>query len=451
MNQKFRLPVYISFLAILVFTVGCKPEPTPTPISPTKVANFNHQFRIYDSETKENIEDAKVTIEKSDGTPPEIEYTDSEGIASFKIINSELVGKLDRLIVESEGYETYTLNFAIATESLPINIPLNPLVTPTPHTFCMLISSIASSATNMLSGEKVTLILNANGSDLKYSWKADRGMFSRDDVAIVEYTAPIEPGTVTITAEVTDPTCNKTETAEIELIISPTTTPTSMPTICPVPNVEMVAEPEEMFVGETAVITINLATDETTSNWEAEAGTLTGVDSGEAEYVAPDEPGEYELSAIVENECGEQATALVTVQVNDVPPTAVTIVPTSPNISIDVPVIIRLEVISGDTLVVEWSWSGTLDADQFFAVRLWRVDNPDPTSHNSLIWQKEIVYQLKINNVEFPPGDYYLNIAVVEGPSYDNHRTIVKTEDFLTNLPNVEIPPAPSCPPVCTP
>ncbi|MAT99671.1 MAG: hypothetical protein CL608_21225 [Anaerolineaceae bacterium] len=128
--------------------------------------------------------------------------------------------------------------------------------------------------------------------------------------------------------------------------------------------------------------------------------------------------------------------------------------PTSPPLPtstpIMAPVITRLEIISTDTLVIEWAWNGTLEADQHFAVRLWRVDNPDPTAHNSLTWLKETAYQLKINNAEFPAGEYVLNVAVVDGPSFDHHVTVVQTENHRINLPNIEPPAPPPCPPVCT-
>lgn len=128
--------------------------------------------------------------------------------------------------------------------------------------------------------------------------------------------------------------------------------------------------------------------------------------------------------------------------------------PTSPPLPtstpLTAPVITRLEIISTDTLVIEWTWGGTLQADQHFAVRLWRVDNPDPTAHNSLTWIKETSYQLKINNADFPAGEYILNVAVVEGPSFDHHETVVQTENQRINLPNIEPPAPPPCPPVCT-
>lgn len=375
-NKKYKI---FSLTSFLILMIGCvKPSPGPTPSAVAQ--DLNHQFRVYDSVTQESIFSAKVTIEKSDGTLPEIKRTDNEGYAVFDIRNSELVGKVGRLRVEANGYETFIQNFTIEGKSLPTDIAMDPLSV----AVCDLNVNILASAAKLTSGEQANLVVNASGSDLEYSWKAVRGSFNQNDVALVEYVAPLEAGTVTITATVKDPTCNVTDSDQIEImIISPSETPTftPSPTIIPTPM-------------PTSTETL-MPTASTTSS------------------PAP-------------------------------------ITPQFPNTPIPVPVITRLEIIAVDTLVIEWTWSGTLTADQNFAVRLWNVANGDPNAHNSLTWVKDNFYQLKINNVNFPAGEYILNIAVVEGPSFDHHEVVVQTDNHRINLPNIEPTSPPPCPPVCT-
>jgi hypothetical protein len=460
MNQKFRLHqlILMFFLTLLTFVTGCRPDNLP----PTFVAATNYQVNVQDKYTTKFITNASVTLEKSNGSLSETRLTDTRGNAVFDKISADLLTQVSLIIVEASGYEKFTQYINIETDRLPTVIQLNSLPTPTPKPMpkppcdLNLNPSISDAPNTLSSGEMIGLTANANSSvDARYSWEADRGEFSAEDKQFTIYTAPVEPGKVILTVTVTDEGCGSSEFSFVEIDILPSQEDEDdSGIVCLELDVEMEADSMEMFVGETAVITINLATDETTSNWDAEKGDINGDDSGEAEYVAPNEPGEYEITAIAENECGEQANASVTVQVNGISPTAVPITTTPPSPidegSIPKPIITYLEVLPGGALTVSWQWEKELAPGQSFAVRFWPQADPRPEARFSITWTEQFTYQFSVDNETYPPGQYYINVAVMNGSSDGVHSEYVVSEDML--IPVSAPPPTkpPTCPPVCT-
>lgn len=252
------------------------------------------------------------------------------------------------------------------------------------------ISDVAQAAP----GEIVFLAVDKSGFGWKYRWSSTpAGILSNPGLSSVSFIMPNNEDVITISVDVINAQdCVAQNTVEINVVTPPTPSPTATNT--PQPT-------------ETP----------TASRPPTQTPTVTSTPS---------------------------PTDTMTPTPTNTPQTiAITLPPTQPPLA--APVITRLEVIPGDALIIEWTWSGTLKANQNFAVRLWRVDNPDPSAHNSLTWVKETSFQLKINNADFPPGNYFLNIAVVEGPSYDNHVVVIKTDDSEIFLPNIE--PSPTPPP----
>lgn len=105
------------------------------------------------------------------------------------------------------------------------------------------------------------------------------------------------------------------------------------------------------------------------------------------------------------------------------------------------PVITHLEILPGGALIISWIWEGTLDVDQNFAVRLWSRTDPRPEARYSITWTKETSYEFSIYS--YPPGEYLMNVAVMEGPSSGEHIELVRSQDVLVYIPPVEptLPP----------
>ena len=192
MNQKFRLPLPIFLLFFLAFfIVACNPkEPTPPSSDGVIATPVNYLVRVVDSDTVEAISNASVKIVKSNSEPPETVFTDNQGIAVFNNIDPGNIDQLSQLIVKAQGYDNYSLFIQPETNKLPSEIRLTSVAAPI-STRCPDAPTILSSTNNLTSGEMLELIVNANGRDLEYAWKADRGEFNVTDAAIVEFIAPI--------------------------------------------------------------------------------------------------------------------------------------------------------------------------------------------------------------------------------------------------------------------
>jgi len=111
------------------------------------------------------------------------------------------------------------------------------------------------------------------------------------------------------------------------------------------------------------------------------------------------------------------------------------------------PVITRLEVLPGGAILVEWYWDGELSPTQNFAVRFWSANDPRPEARYSITWTKELSYEFGINNVDYPIGTYYVNVAVMEGSSQGVHYALAESNNKQIA---VEAPP-PTAPPPSLP
>jgi hypothetical protein len=114
----------------------------------------------------------------------------------------------------------------------------------------------------------------------------------------------------------------------------------------------------------------------------------------------------------------------------------------TPPPAISAPIITQLELLLGDVLSVCWEWDSTLDTNNFFAVRFWPVTEPE--RRESLVFLNETCYQFLVGNEQFPEGDYFINVAVVERASGDNFIVLVESEALLVTIPNVPANSGPS-------
>lgn len=105
--------------------------------------------------------------------------------------------------------------------------------------------------------------------------------------------------------------------------------------------------------------------------------------------------------------------------------------------AISKPLITHYELLPGNGLTVCWSWTGTLGPDNNFAVRFWRIDDPRPEARHSITWTTDNCHRFAVNNAQFPQGDYYLNVAVMTGPSDGIHREIIASENYEIHVPDI--------------
>ncbi|WP_420629552.1 hypothetical protein [Candidatus Leptofilum sp.] len=123
--------------------------------------------------------------------------------------------------------------------------------------------------------------------------------------------------------------------------------------------------------------------------------------------------------------------------------------PTSPPqptaTSISPPIITDLELLPSGAVVVRWIWNGQLTPTQNFAVRFWSERDPRPEARFSITWTKENQYAFSVNNVDYPIGTYFVNVAVMEGPSNGVHTEVTRSEDrpLFVDAPDPTTTPPP--------
>lgn len=83
---------------------------------------FTYQIRVREKSNNQPIENAKVTINLP-GTPPVDDYTDSTGLAVFRIDN-EFADNLAVLHIEKDGYTDWDQNITIKADEQPQEIKL---------------------------------------------------------------------------------------------------------------------------------------------------------------------------------------------------------------------------------------------------------------------------------------------------------------------------------------
>ncbi len=99
-------------------------EPTATDTA-VPADRFTYQIRVQEDVTDQPIEDAKITISLP-GTTPVNEYTDSTGLAVFRIDN-QFAGKLVVLHITKDGYKDWNQNITIEAGEQPKEIKLPPV------------------------------------------------------------------------------------------------------------------------------------------------------------------------------------------------------------------------------------------------------------------------------------------------------------------------------------
>ena len=445
MKQYTKKIVPVTIYLVMILLVGCEP-PEPTPPAPPTITSSIYGVRVEGAETGEVIEGAEVTIEV--GGERIDAFTDSYGFALIPLQESHL-GRSGVLRVQKEGYKTKTENLTLI-QILPEVVKLEreevestqiPVIDSPPCKLAPVISGPEQD--NFTPGQEIMLVANVEegGKNLDYNWSAKYEAAISDPTArIIIYTIPEEfDDDDLISLTVTSDDCDTGHFTFPLPIMS-----------CAKPQLQIISPVEgtEIVSGEMITINAQISPEMFDVAWqvvlgeEAEPGEITGH-SPSATFMVPEKPGPVTIMALTENEC--QFEASTDIDLSILSPTPTPIPPTStPTFS--APTITRLELLPGGQLVVCWSWDGFL-GDKNYAIRFWRLDDLDPNSRHSITWTQDTCFDgLTINNSRFPEGNYYLNIAVMEGPSDGNHWAIVESEPYLVSIPNIQpidVPPPP--------
>lgn len=108
------------------------------------------------------------------------------------------------------------------------------------------------------------------------------------------------------------------------------------------------------------------------------------------------------------------------------------------------PIITNLQFLPGGAVSLAWTWDGQLSATQNFAVRFWSEADPRPEARFSITWTKDHHYQFEVNNIDYPMGTYFINVAVMEGPSDGIHYALAESENrsvFVEEIQPTDEPP----------
>ena len=176
------------------------------------------------------------------------------------------------------------------------------------------INSLEADKTLVLPSETVNIECNATsiaGGNLTYNWSVSGGvMRARTSGESGGWTAPGEPGNYTVMVNVTDEYGNEA-TGSIIITVRTNSHPiiTNL-TVCedwedwvvPSGNCQLECQAEDPD------------NDQLTYKWEAEGGNITGEGSI-ANWTAPQQPGSYNITVLVEDSMGGMSTASVTIDV----------------------------------------------------------------------------------------------------------------------------------------
>lgn len=176
------------------------------------------------------------------------------------------------------------------------------------------INSLEADKTLVLPSETVNIECNATsiaGGNLTYNWSASGGvMRARASGESGGWTAPGESGNYTVTVNVTDEYGDEA-TGSIIITVRTNSHPiiTNL-TVCedwedwvvPSGNCQLECQAEDPD------------NDQLTYKWEAEGGNITGEGSI-ANWTAPQQPGSYNITVLVEDSMGGMSTASVTIDV----------------------------------------------------------------------------------------------------------------------------------------
>ena len=120
-NSKAWLPLAVATIgAAATVAVGYwQFHPKDKPID--KPSGRDFVGRVLDAKTEQNLRGAKIILE-ADGAPP-VTYTDSEGVFSFPVKNSE---EPVRIRVEVDGYEKFDRRVKPSSKSDMESVRLDP-------------------------------------------------------------------------------------------------------------------------------------------------------------------------------------------------------------------------------------------------------------------------------------------------------------------------------------
>lgn len=118
-----KSPKYLFLISfLLIFLIGCQPTITSMPTSTPKPP-FSFLFRIQQQNSYEPIEMVEVSLDIQ-GQLPITVRSDHEGIAILEV-DARQAGRNGYLIVEKDGYQSYTKNVTIQEDQLPTLILLD--------------------------------------------------------------------------------------------------------------------------------------------------------------------------------------------------------------------------------------------------------------------------------------------------------------------------------------
>jgi len=176
---------------------------------------------------------------------------------------------------------------------------------------CPVITSLEADKTLLFPSEVVNIECNAtcvDGGNLSYNWSASGGaIHPRESGESAAWTAPAEPGSYTITVNVTDEDGNEA-TGSIILTVRLN----QLPVIT-----GLVASEEKVLPSGSCQLECDAEDadgDQLTYKWEVEGGNITGEGSI-VNWIAPEQPGSYSITVLVEDVMGGKSTASVTIDV----------------------------------------------------------------------------------------------------------------------------------------
>jgi chitinase len=148
--------------------------------------------------------------------------------------------------------------------------------------------------------------VDADEDELSYSWTADAGSFSGEG-ATVEWTAPDEPGSYTISIEVSDGSGVATDQMVV-WVEMPNTPPVveSLTTDCP--------KVKKGHSGTLFCLASDPDGDELSYEWSAERGSISG-EGPEVTWIAPNEYGNFIITVTVSDGRGGEAICEISITV----------------------------------------------------------------------------------------------------------------------------------------
>ena len=256
--------------------------------------------------------------------------------------------------------------------------------------------------------------------------------------------------TLTILASTNTPLPSKTpvptDTSAPKDTPAPTSTPTAMPSMTSMPEptstmcpdffveIKVAQENNPLYINTELTLIATTSAQNISFDWNPPNNGEFQFEGNSATFKT-DSTGSVQITVEGTNECGQTNRHAIDLEFVALPST---VTPLSQ------PIITSLEILPGGVLSVCWEWNGDLESNNSYAVRFWSVNDSQPDARFSLVWQRELCYQVSVNNSVYPEGDYLLNIAVMEGESSSDHKVIVESDPQLVNIPNIH--PTPQTP-----